>query len=116
MYFVSGRERFSPSAPGLDNKDTNEPGPAFQQYICQSLALRNYTVVEKNLVWIRVLVATVPDKRPICTFVFPSDSDVHSSCTFSTFSPLIFTLTLKGTVARDFWPLVFFMNRPHMGP
>ncbi len=22
----------------------------------------------------------------------------------------------KGTVARDFWPLVFFMNRPHMGP
>ncbi len=23
---------------------------------------------------------------------------------------------LKGTVARDFWPLVFFMNRPHMGP
>jgi hypothetical protein len=25
-------------------------------------------------------------------------------------------LALKGTVARDFWPLVFFMNRPHMGP
>ncbi len=24
--------------------------------------------------------------------------------------------TFKGTVARDFWPLVFFMNRPHMGP
>ncbi len=23
---------------------------------------------------------------------------------------------IKGTVARDFWPLVFFMNRPHMGP
>jgi hypothetical protein len=23
---------------------------------------------------------------------------------------------LKGTVARDFWPLVFFMNRPLMGP
>jgi hypothetical protein len=23
---------------------------------------------------------------------------------------------LKGTVARDFWPLVFFTNRPHMGP
>jgi hypothetical protein len=23
---------------------------------------------------------------------------------------------VKGTVARDFWPLVFFMNRPHMGP
>jgi hypothetical protein len=23
---------------------------------------------------------------------------------------------LKGTVARDFWPLVFFMNRPHMVP
>ncbi len=23
---------------------------------------------------------------------------------------------LKGTVARDFWPLIFFMNRPHMGP
>jgi hypothetical protein len=22
----------------------------------------------------------------------------------------------KGTVARDFWPLVFFMNPPHMGP
>ncbi len=22
----------------------------------------------------------------------------------------------KGTVARDFWPLVFFMNRPYMGP
>jgi hypothetical protein len=22
----------------------------------------------------------------------------------------------KGSVARDFWPLVFFMNRPHMGP
>jgi hypothetical protein len=25
-------------------------------------------------------------------------------------------LTLKGTVAQDFWPLVFFMNQPHMGP
>jgi hypothetical protein len=24
--------------------------------------------------------------------------------------------SFKGTVARDFWPLVFFMNRPHMGP
>jgi hypothetical protein len=24
--------------------------------------------------------------------------------------------SLQGTVARDFWPLVFFMNRPHMGP
>jgi hypothetical protein len=24
--------------------------------------------------------------------------------------------SLKGTVARDFWPLVFFMNRSHMGP
>ncbi len=24
-------------------------------------------------------------------------------------------INLKGTVARDFWPLVFFMNRPHMG-
>jgi hypothetical protein len=24
--------------------------------------------------------------------------------------------TFKGTVARDFWPLVFFMNRPQMGP
>ncbi len=23
---------------------------------------------------------------------------------------------LKGKVARDFWPLVFFMNQPHMGP
>jgi hypothetical protein len=23
---------------------------------------------------------------------------------------------LKGPVARDFWPLVFFMNRPYMGP
>ncbi len=23
---------------------------------------------------------------------------------------------IKGTVARDFWPLVFFMNQPHMGP
>jgi hypothetical protein len=23
---------------------------------------------------------------------------------------------LKGTVARDFWPLVFFMDRPQMGP
>jgi hypothetical protein len=23
--------------------------------------------------------------------------------------------TFKGTVAQDFWPLVFFMNRPHMG-
>ncbi len=23
---------------------------------------------------------------------------------------------VKGTVARDLWPLVFFMNRPHMGP
>jgi hypothetical protein len=22
----------------------------------------------------------------------------------------------KGTVARDFWPLVFIMNQPHMGP
>ncbi len=22
----------------------------------------------------------------------------------------------KGTVAQDFWPLVFFMNRPHRGP
>jgi hypothetical protein len=26
------------------------------------------------------------------------------------------TCILKGTVARDFWPLVFFMNQPHMGP
>ncbi len=26
------------------------------------------------------------------------------------------TIRLKGTVARYFWPLVFFMNRPHMGP
>ncbi len=25
-------------------------------------------------------------------------------------------LFVKGTVARDFWPLVFFMNRPQMGP
>ncbi len=25
-------------------------------------------------------------------------------------------LSLKGTVTRDFWPLFFFMNRPHMGP
>jgi hypothetical protein len=24
--------------------------------------------------------------------------------------------TFKGTVARDFWTLVFFMNQPHMGP
>jgi hypothetical protein len=24
--------------------------------------------------------------------------------------------SIKGTVARDFWPLVFFMNRPHMTP
>jgi hypothetical protein len=23
---------------------------------------------------------------------------------------------IKGTVARDFWPLVFFMNQLHMGP
>jgi hypothetical protein len=23
---------------------------------------------------------------------------------------------VKGTVARDFWPLFFFMNQPHMGP
>jgi hypothetical protein len=23
---------------------------------------------------------------------------------------------IKGTVARDFWPLVFFINWPHMGP
>jgi hypothetical protein len=23
---------------------------------------------------------------------------------------------VKGTVARDFWPLVFIMNRPHMDP
>ncbi len=22
----------------------------------------------------------------------------------------------KGTVARDFWPPVFFMNQPYMGP
>ncbi len=22
----------------------------------------------------------------------------------------------KGTVAQDFWPLVFFMNQPHIGP
>jgi hypothetical protein len=25
-------------------------------------------------------------------------------------------IDIKGTVARDFRPLVFFMNRPHMGP
>ncbi len=27
-----------------------------------------------------------------------------------------FLFSIKGTVARYFWPLVFFMNRPHMGP
>ncbi len=34
------------------------------------------------------------------------------------FYPPQFSLdsTFKGTVARDFWPLVFFMNRPPMGP
>ncbi len=26
------------------------------------------------------------------------------------------SVKLKGKIARDFWPLVFFMNRPHMGP
>jgi hypothetical protein len=26
-----------------------------------------------------------------------------------------FTAKIKGTVARDCLPLVFFMNRPHMG-
>jgi hypothetical protein len=24
--------------------------------------------------------------------------------------------SLIGKVARDFWPLVFFMNQPHIGP
>ncbi len=28
----------------------------------------------------------------------------------------IFWFLFKGTVARDFEPLVFFMNQPHMGP
>ncbi len=28
----------------------------------------------------------------------------------------MFRTGIKGTVARDFWPLVFFMNRPPMGP
>jgi hypothetical protein len=36
-----------------------------------------------------------------------TERDLRSLCNFH---------LLKGTVARDFWPLVFFLNRPHMGP
>ncbi len=55
--------------------------------------------------------AVCPSQALYCTMNHRALLNIKNMC----FINLSRQSLVKGTVARDFWPLVFIMNRPHIG-